>query len=90
VTRIATWLQDFAPGSTGGLPRNIYGYVITMSAAHQLSLLVLTGGVALARLRVVSAFCPSRWRGWRPQAGDQCEDFLEHLSRHRDPRPSET
>ena len=45
--RIATWLQDFAPGPAGGLPRNIYGYVLTMSAVHQLSLLVLTGGVAL-------------------------------------------
>ena len=45
--RIATWLQDFASGPAGGLPRNIYGYVLTMSAVHQLSLLVLTGGVAL-------------------------------------------
>jgi hypothetical protein len=41
-------------------------------------------GAPLPSLPVVSAFRPSRWRRWRPQAGDQCEDFLEHLSRHRD------
>jgi hypothetical protein len=47
MTSIATWLQEFAPVPAGGLPRNVYRYVLTTSGLHQLALLILTGGVAL-------------------------------------------
>jgi ABC-type bacteriocin/lantibiotic exporter with double-glycine peptidase domain len=44
---VATWLLNFAPAPEGGLPHNIYRYVLATSAPHQLVLLVLTGVVAL-------------------------------------------
>jgi len=47
VTSVATWLQDFAPTPAGGLPRNVFRYVLGTSALHQLALLALTGAVAL-------------------------------------------
>jgi len=37
--------------------------------------------LVIARIRPP---CPSCRRGWRPQPGDQGQDFGEHLSRHRD------
>jgi ABC-type multidrug transport system fused ATPase/permease subunit len=37
----------FPAGSGGGLPRNIYRYVLATSAPHQLVLLALTAGLAL-------------------------------------------
>ncbi len=47
MTSVASWFQDFAPPTDGGLPRNVYRYVLSTSAPHQLALLVLTGIVAL-------------------------------------------
>ena len=47
MTSVASWFQDFAPPTDGGLPRNVYRYVLATSAPHQLALLVLTGIVAL-------------------------------------------
>jgi ABC-type multidrug transport system fused ATPase/permease subunit len=47
MTSVATWMQDFAPAPEGGLPRNIYRYVLSTSAPHQLALLALTAAVAL-------------------------------------------
>jgi ABC-type multidrug transport system fused ATPase/permease subunit len=47
MTSIATRLQELAPAPEGGLPRNVYRYVLTTSGLHQLALLILTGGVAL-------------------------------------------
>jgi ABC-type bacteriocin/lantibiotic exporter with double-glycine peptidase domain len=50
MTSVATWLQDFAPAPEGGLPRNIYRYVLSTSALHQLALLALTAVVALLEI----------------------------------------
>lgn len=47
MTSVASWLQDFAPASDGGLPRNVYRYVLGTSALHQLALVGLTAVVAL-------------------------------------------
>jgi ABC-type multidrug transport system fused ATPase/permease subunit len=47
VSGVATWLRDFATASEGGLPRNVYRYVLATSAPHQLALLGLTAVVAL-------------------------------------------
>ena len=47
MTRVASWFHDFAPPRDGGLPRNVYRYVLATSAPHQLALLALTGIVAL-------------------------------------------
>jgi ABC-type multidrug transport system fused ATPase/permease subunit len=47
VTSIAIWLQNMVSGPKGGLPQNIYRYVLSVSAPHQLALLALTTGVAL-------------------------------------------
>lgn len=47
VTSVADWLQDFAPGPAGGLPRSVYRYVLATSAMHQLALIGLTAAVAL-------------------------------------------
>ncbi len=47
MTSVVSWFQDLAPPKVGGLPRNVYRYVLATSALHQLVLLVLTGVVAL-------------------------------------------
>jgi ABC-type bacteriocin/lantibiotic exporter with double-glycine peptidase domain len=47
VTSVASWLRDFAPIPAGGLPRDVFRYVLGTTAGHQLALLALTGGVAL-------------------------------------------
>ena len=47
MTSLASWLQDHAPAIDGGLPRNVYHYVLATSAVHQLGLVVLTAIVAL-------------------------------------------
>lgn len=44
---VAAWIHAFSAASAGALPRSIYRYVLTTSAAHQLLLLALTGIVAL-------------------------------------------
>lgn len=47
MTSLAAWIQDFAPAPQGGLPRNVYRYVLATSAVHQLALVALTAVVAL-------------------------------------------
>jgi ABC-type multidrug transport system fused ATPase/permease subunit len=47
MTSVATWLQDFALAPEGGLPRNVYRYVLSTSLPHQLALTALTAVVAL-------------------------------------------
>jgi len=44
---VATWIQEFNAAPAGGLPRNVFRYVLATSAPHQLALLALTAGVAL-------------------------------------------
>jgi ABC-type multidrug transport system fused ATPase/permease subunit len=52
VTSISSWLQDIAipPPHEGGLPRNVYRYVLGTSALHQAVLVVLTAVVALLEI----------------------------------------
>jgi ABC-type multidrug transport system fused ATPase/permease subunit len=47
MTGVAASLLGLARGLGGGLPRNVYRYVLATSALHQLILLTLTAGVAL-------------------------------------------
>ena len=49
MTSISRWLQDIAipPPDEGGLPRNVYRYVLGTSALHQVVLVALSAGVAL-------------------------------------------
>ncbi|HTW50900.1 MAG TPA: hypothetical protein VME45_03290 [Stellaceae bacterium] len=47
MTGVSDWLLDSALRPGGGLPRNIYRYVLATSAQHQLVLVALTAGVAL-------------------------------------------
>jgi ABC-type multidrug transport system fused ATPase/permease subunit len=44
---VATWIHEFNTAPPGALPRNVYRYVLSTSALHQLALLALTAGVAL-------------------------------------------
>jgi ABC-type multidrug transport system fused ATPase/permease subunit len=44
---IATWIQELNFSPAGALPRNVFRYVLSTSALHQLALLALTAGVAL-------------------------------------------
>ena len=44
---VATWIHEFNAAPAGALPRNVYRYVLSTSAPHQLALLALTAGVAL-------------------------------------------
>ena len=44
---IATWIHEFNTAPAGALPRNVFRYVLSTSALHQLALLALTAGVAL-------------------------------------------
>ena len=44
---VATWIHEFTAAPAGALPRNVYRYVLSTSALHQLALLALTAGVAL-------------------------------------------
>jgi ABC-type multidrug transport system fused ATPase/permease subunit len=44
---VATWFHEFTATPAGALPRNVYRYVLSTSALHQLALLALTAGVAL-------------------------------------------
>src|SRR5271170_5046242 len=47
---VITWIQGCAPAPEGGLPRNVFRYVLGTSAPHQLALLALTGVVALLEI----------------------------------------
>jgi ABC-type multidrug transport system fused ATPase/permease subunit len=44
---VATWIHEFNAAPAGALPRNVFRYVLSTSALHQLALLALTAGVAL-------------------------------------------
>jgi ABC-type multidrug transport system fused ATPase/permease subunit len=44
---VATWIHEFNTAPAGALPRNVFRYVLSTSALHQLALLALTAGVAL-------------------------------------------
>jgi ABC-type multidrug transport system fused ATPase/permease subunit len=44
---VATWIREFNAAPVGALPRNVFRYVLSTSALHQLALLALTAGVAL-------------------------------------------
>jgi ABC-type multidrug transport system fused ATPase/permease subunit len=44
---VATWVHEFNAAPAGALPRNVFRYVLSTSALHQLALLALTAGVAL-------------------------------------------
>jgi ABC-type bacteriocin/lantibiotic exporter with double-glycine peptidase domain len=67
----SNWLLDFVSGSEGGLPRNIYRYVLATSALHQLVLSILTAGVALIEVvplelqrRIVNNLVKHRSYSW--------------------------
>jgi len=44
---VATWIHEFNTATAGALPRNVFRYVLSTSAPHQLALLALTASVAL-------------------------------------------
>ena len=44
---VATWFHEFNTAPAGALPRNVFRYVLSTSALHQLALLALTASVAL-------------------------------------------
>jgi ABC-type multidrug transport system fused ATPase/permease subunit len=44
---VATWIHEFNTAPAGALPRNVFRYVLSTSAPHQLALLAVTAGVAL-------------------------------------------
>jgi ABC-type multidrug transport system fused ATPase/permease subunit len=44
---VATWIHELNAAPAGELPRNVFRYVLSTSALHQLALLALTAGVAL-------------------------------------------
>ena len=44
---VATWIHEFTATPAGPLPRNVFRYVLSTRAPHQLALLALTAGVAL-------------------------------------------
>jgi ABC-type bacteriocin/lantibiotic exporter with double-glycine peptidase domain len=44
---VATWIHEFNAAPAGALPRNVYRYVFSTSALHQLALLALTASLAL-------------------------------------------
>ena len=44
---VVTWIHEFNTAPTGVLPRNVFRYMLSTSALHQLALLALTAGVAL-------------------------------------------
>ena len=47
---VATWIHEFNTAPAGALPRNVFRYVLSTSALHQLALLALTAGVALLEI----------------------------------------
>ena len=57
---------------------------IECAEALKRSALLPSGRTSSVVCLSIPFFRTSRWRRWRPLPRDQRENFLEHLSRHRD------